>query len=191
MNAAEAGMPDLVLLDLRLPDMSGIEVIRELRKWTQVPIVVLSGVDAETQKVAALEAGADDYVTKPFGPEELAARVRAVLRRTGGGEPEEPLLRFDRLHVDLARKLVTIDGVRVELTKTEYGLLEQLARHPGKLLTHEWLLKHVWGPGYSTESNYLRVYVRQLRKKLGDEAAHPRLIATETGVGYRWLPEPS
>ena len=180
---------DLVILDLGLPGIDGQEVIERLRSWSDVPIIVLSVREAQEQKVAALDAGADDYVTKPFAIEELLARIRAV-RRRAASEVERSALRFGALTIDLARQAVTIDGELVHLTPTEYRLLETMATQPGKLLTHAWLLQKVWGPGYATESHYLRVFIRQLRQKLGDEAARPSFIITEPGLGYRWKPEP-
>jgi len=190
LDEAAREQPELLILDLGLPDMDGTEVIRELRGWSDVPVIVLSVREAQASKVAALDAGADDYVTKPFGLEELLARMRATARRAGSQEPRQAVLHFDSLVVDLARKLATVRGEPVHLTKTEWGLLEVMAENPGKLLTHRWLLQKVWGPHYGEESNYLRAYVRQLRQKLGDDAMSPRFIATEPGVGYRWLPEP-
>jgi two-component system KDP operon response regulator KdpE len=187
--AAETA-PDLVLLDLGLPDLDGTEVIERVRSFSDVPVIVLSVRDRQADKVAALDAGADDYVTKPFGVEELLARLRAALRRTQGEEPAVAVQDFGDLRIDLSRRLVTRDGERVHLTKTEYGLLEAMVTNPGKLLTHQWLLRKVWGVGYAQESHYLRVYVRALRKKLGDAAAAPELILTEPGVGYRWIAEP-
>ena len=181
---------DLVLLDLGLPGIEGHEVIRRLRAWSELPVIVVSVRDGQEEKVAALDAGADDFVTKPFGMKELLARMRAVRRRAVAEEGADSVLSFDELAIDLVKKLVTLDGERVHLTPTEYRLLECMATHPGKLLTHAWLLRQVWGPGYGTESNYLRLYVRQLRKKLGDTPAQPRWITTEPGVGYRWLPDP-
>jgi two-component system KDP operon response regulator KdpE len=154
-------------------------------------VIVLSVRDQQADKVAALDAGADDYVTKPFGMEELLARLRAQLRRAQAEEAEPVVLRFGELQVDLARRLVTLGGEPVHLTRTEYGLLEAFVRNPGKLLTHQWLLREVWGRGYGEESHYLRVYVRALRRKLGDHAAAPALILTEPGVGYRWIAERS
>jgi two-component system, OmpR family, KDP operon response regulator KdpE len=190
VSAAEV-QPDLVLLDLGLPDMDGTEVIRRIRGFSDVPVIVLSVRELMTDKVAALDAGADDYVTKPFGMEELLARARAALRRAGPDEPLQPTLRYGDLEIDLARRLVTSTAEPVHLTPTEYALLEALVTNPGKLLTHQWLLRRVWGQGYGTETTYLRTYIRTLRKKLGDDASAPALIVTEPGVGYRWIGEPS
>jgi two-component system KDP operon response regulator KdpE len=190
VGAAELS-PDLLLLDLGLPDMDGTEVISRIRTFSQVPVIVLSVREGQHDKVAALDAGADDYVTKPFAMEELLARARAALRRVQPEEATPPVLRYGGLEVDLARRLVTRDGESIHLTPTEYGLLESLVTNPGKLLTHQWLLRKVWGQGYGTETTYLRTYVRALRKKLGDDAAAPELIVTEPGVGYRWVGEPT
>lgn len=181
---------DCVLLDLGLPGIGGEEVIRRMRTWSETPVIVISVRDAQDQKVAALDAGADDYVTKPFGIQELLARMRAVHRRARVESLQAPVLRFDRLEIDLVRKLARLDGEGVHLTPTEYRLLEVMATNPGKLLTHRLLLQKVWGPGYGTESHYLRLFVKQLRRKLGDSPAHPRWITTEPGLGYRWIPEP-
>jgi len=189
--AAAEEQPDLVLLDLGLPDMDGTEVIRRIRGFSDVPVIVLSVREGQGDKVAALDAGADDYVTKPFGMEELLARTRAALRRAGPDEPAVPSLRYGSLEVDLARRLVTLGGEPLHLTPTEYSLLEALVANPGKLLTHQWLLRRVWGQGYGTETTYLRTYVRALRKKLEDDASSPALIVTEPGVGYRWIGEPT
>ena len=180
---------DLVLLDLGLPGIEGHEVIQRLRAWSELPVIVISVRDGQEEKVAALDAGADDFVTKPFGMKELLARMRAVRRRAASETPLDPVLRFDGLEIDLLKKLVKIDDEPIHLTPTEYRLLEQMATNPGKLLTHTWLLQKVWGPEYGTESNYLRLYVRQLRQKLGDTPSSPRWITTEPGLGYRWLPE--
>ena len=188
VRAAEIA-PDLLLLDLGLPDMDGTEVIRRIRAFSQVPVIVLSVREGQTDKVAALDAGADDYVTKPFAMEELLARARAALRRAQSEEPAPAVMDFGGLRVDLARRLVARDGEPVHLTPTEYGLLEALVTNPGKLLTHQWLLRKVWGQGYGTETTYLRTYIRALRKKLGDDAQAPALIITEPGVGYRWVGE--
>ena len=188
--AAEAA-PDLVFLDLGLPDLDGTQVIERVRSFSDVPVIVISVRDRQTDKVEALDAGADDYVMKPFAMEELLARLRAALRRMHAEEPAPAVLHFGDVVVDLGRRLVEVAGERVHLTKTEWALLEALVTNPGKLLTHQWLLRRVWGPGYAEESHYLRVYVRALRRKLGDEATAPKLILTEPGVGYRWLAEPS
>jgi two-component system, OmpR family, KDP operon response regulator KdpE len=180
---------DLVILDLGLPGIDGIEVLRRLRGWLDIPVIVLSVRESHAQKVAALDAGADDYVTKPFAIDELLARMRAVRRRTAG-EAAPPVLRFEDLDVDLARRAVRLRGDLVRLTPTEYRLLEAMATNAGKLLTHGWLLQKVWGPAYGTESHYVRVYVQQLRRKLEDDPSRPRFILTEPGLGYRWLAEP-
>jgi two-component system, OmpR family, KDP operon response regulator KdpE len=180
---------DVVLLDLGLPGIDGHEVIRQARAWRDVPIIVLTVRDSQEHKVAALDAGADDYVTKPFAIEELLARIRAVGRRASGETPRA-ILSFGELEIDLAREAVKLGGELLHLTPTEYRLLEAMATHPGKLLTHSWLLHQVWGPRYADESHYVRVYVRQLRRKLGDDPAAPRYIVTESGLGYRWKPEP-
>jgi two-component system KDP operon response regulator KdpE len=179
---------DLLLLDLGLPGIEGHEVIRRLRGWSDLPVIVLSVRDAQGEKVAALDAGADDYVIKPFGIGELLARMRAVHRRLGSEALGKPVLVFGDLQVDLTKKLVVLAGDSLHLTPTEYRLLEAMVTHPGKLLTHSWLLQKVWGPGYGSESNYLRLYVKQLRRKLGDRPSDPRWITTEPGLGYRWLP---
>jgi two-component system KDP operon response regulator KdpE len=180
---------DLIVLDLGLPGIGGHEVIRRVRAWSEVPIIVLSVRDGQGDKVAAFDAGADDYVTKPFGMPELLARMRAV-RRRAEGDRRPPVVRFGELVVDLGRQLVRIADVGIHLTPTEYRLLEAFATNPGKLLTHRWLLQRVWGPGYATENQYLRVFIRQLRGKLGDDPARPRFIVTEAGLGYRWKPDP-
>ena len=184
---AADGRPDVVILDLGLPDLDGLDVLRRLRVFSDVPVIVLTARDEQSEKVRSLDAGADDYVTKPFDTEELLARIRAALRRVPNAVAQPAVVRVDDLEIDLARRLVTRGDEPVHLTRTELTLLEQLVRHPGKLLTQEYLLREVWGPGYGTESNYLRVYVGQLRKKLGDDATRPRLILTEAGIGYRWI----
>jgi two-component system KDP operon response regulator KdpE len=181
---------DLVLLDLGLPGLDGHGVIERLRSWSDTPVIVLSVRDAQDEKVAALDAGADDYVTKPFATKELLARMGAVLRRASTDDPEPSTLRFDGLEIDRAKRLVRLRGEMVHLTPTEYRLLEAMASNPGKLMTHQLLLQKVWGPAYRSESNYLRLYVRQLRQKLADDPARPKWITTEPGLGYRWLPEP-
>jgi two-component system KDP operon response regulator KdpE len=191
LDVAAGTRIDLVLLDLELPGMDGVEVVGRLRGWTEVPVLVLSAHEELEERVRALDAGADDYVSKPFAMEELGARIRAVMRRTREGEDDGPLLRFGELEVDLAKQQVRLRGEQVRLTPTEYRLLEAMASNPGKLLTHSWLLSRVWGPGYGPESHhYLRVFVRQLRRKLGDNPAAPVWIGTEPGLGYRWTVEP-
>jgi two-component system KDP operon response regulator KdpE len=178
---------DLVVLDLGLPGIDGVEVIRRMRSWSSVPVIVLSVRDAQADKVAALDAGADDYVTKPFAMDELLARVRAVLRRTIPAEATPAVIRAGDLEVDLAARLVRRGGNQVHLTPTEFALLELMVTNPGKLLTHRWLLQKVWGTAYQQESQYLRVYVAGLRKKLEPDPTSPVLILTEPGVGYRWM----
>jgi two-component system KDP operon response regulator KdpE len=185
IDAAALRPPDAVVLDLRLPDGSGVDVCRRLREWTQVPIVVVSAVDEETEKIAALDAGADDYVTKPYAVGELLARLRAALRRAAGPAGDAPAVRFGDVEVDLALREVRRGGAVVHLTPHEYGLLAELARHPGRVLTHRALLGAVWGPVYAGETHYLRVYMANLRRKLEDDPARPRHLVTETGVGYR------
>jgi two-component system KDP operon response regulator KdpE len=183
LSVAAMRPPDAVILDLVLPDGSGIEVCRELRSWSSAPILVLSVVGDETEKVAALDAGADDYVQKPFGIDELLARLRALLRRaTPSGEP---VLAIGELAIDLEKRLVTVGGRRVQLTPNEFDLLRVLAQNEGKLMTHPAILREVWGPAYGSESHYLHVYVSQLRRKLEDDPARPRYLLTEAGAGYR------
>jgi two-component system KDP operon response regulator KdpE len=177
--------PDAVILDLGLPDMDGTQVIHGVRGWSATPIIVLSVWGAEHQKVAALDAGADDYVTKPFGMDELLARLRAAVRRAAPA-PDEPVVSTQDFTVDLAAKRVTKDGVDVRLTPTEWQLLEILVRNRGRLITQKQLLQDVWGPSYGSESNYLRVYVAQLRRKLEPEPSRPRYLLTEPGMGYRF-----
>jgi two-component system, OmpR family, KDP operon response regulator KdpE len=188
--------PDLVILDLGLPDLDGVEVIQGLRGWTKAPIIVLSGRADSVDKVEALDAGADDYVTKPFGVEELLARMRAAVRRTGAPE-DLPRIRLGSLVIDLAAKRVTRqagDGVTqaedIRLTPTEWHLLEVLLRNPGKLLSRNQLLTEVWGPGYADATGNLRLYMAQLRRKLEPDPARPRWLITEPGMGYRYQPSP-
>jgi two-component system KDP operon response regulator KdpE len=177
--------PDLVILDLGLPDMDGQEVIARLREWSDVPIIVLSVREREKDKVAALDAGADDYVSKPFGIDELMARIRAALRHRLQADVKEPVFRSGDVTVDLGKRVVAVDGREMRLTPKEYDLLRVLVTHAGKVMTHQQLLRAVWGPGYATEAQYLRVYVAQLRDKLEADPSQPRLIVTEPGVGYR------
>ncbi|MCU7820715.1 response regulator [Kitasatospora sp. DSM 101779] len=190
LAAAAARPPDVVVLDLGLPDMDGTEVIRGLRGWTRVPIIVLSARQASDEKVEALDAGADDYVTKPFGMDEFLARLRAAVRRaepvTAGGT--EAVLTTGSFTVDLAAKKVNRGGADVRLTPTEWHLLEVLARNAGRLVSQKQLLQEVWGPAYRTETNYLRVYMAQLRRKLEDDPSNPRHFVTEPGMGYRFEP---
>ncbi|MFD2763582.1 response regulator [Micromonospora eburnea] len=189
LRAAAGHPPDLVVLDLGLPDLDGVDVIRGLRGWTSVPIIVLSGRAGSEDKVSALDAGADDYVTKPFGVDELLARIRAVTRRLGGVAPGAPALRVGRHTVDLADRTVTRDdGTEVKLTPTQWAMLEKLLRNPGKLVSQRQLLHDVWGPEYHHETNYLRQYMAQLRRKLEDDPARPRHLITEPGMGYRYRP---
>ncbi|HEY1643773.1 MAG TPA: response regulator [Streptosporangiaceae bacterium] len=184
--------PDLVILDLGLPDLDGVEVIQGLRGWTDAPIIVLSGRADSSDKVEALDAGADDYVTKPFSMDELLARMRAVSRRQSG-DGDLPQVRLGDLVVDLAAKRVTRgpDSPDVRLTPTEWHLLEVLLRSPGKLLTQQQLLAEVWGPGYSDATGNLRLYMAQLRRKLEPDPARPRWLLTEPGMGYRFQPDPA
>ena len=179
--------PYLILLDLGLPDMDGFEVVRRLREWSQVPVLVLYARGQERDKINALDAGADDYVTKPFAMGELLARIRVALRHRSrvGEEGETTVLTVDELRIDLARRVVTVGDDEVRLTPIEFRLLACLARHAGRVLTHEQLLREVWGPGYRSQHHYVRVYVAQLRQKLEHDPARPRWIVTEPGVGYR------
>jgi two-component system KDP operon response regulator KdpE len=188
LRAASRHQPDLVVLDLGLPDMEGTDVIRGLRGWTTIPIIVLSGRADSGDKVDALDAGADDYITKPFGIDELLARIRAVTRRAQPAGEAQPAVTIGRYTVDLASRSITGDGPDVRLTPTEWQLLDHLVRHPGKLLSQRSLLHDVWGPQYLTESNYLRQYMARLRRKLETDPAHPRHLVTEPGMGYRFKP---
>jgi two-component system KDP operon response regulator KdpE len=184
LNAVALRPPDAIVLDLVLPDGSGVDVCSEIRGWGALPILVLSAVGDEREKVRALDAGADDYITKPFGSEELLARLRAVLRRSGDDE-SEPAVEVGGLVIDMAARRVTQSGVEVHLTPIEFDLLKTLARHRGKLVTHRQLLKEVWGPAYETETQYLRVHFAHLRAKIEPDPSHPRYIVTDPGVGYR------
>jgi two-component system KDP operon response regulator KdpE len=180
--------PDVVLLDLGLPEIDGIEVIRRLREWTQTPIIVLSVRDKENDKVEALDEGADDYLTKPFGSKELLARLRVTLRHLAQrdvGDDESMIFETGALRVDFGSRRVEVEGEPVSLTPTEYQLLSTLVRHAGKVLTHRFLLEEVWGPPYTGRNHYVRVYIARLRDKLEDDPANPSYIVTETGVGYR------
>jgi two-component system, OmpR family, KDP operon response regulator KdpE len=185
LRRAADRLPDLVVVDLGLPDIDGVEVVAGLRGWTTVPIIVLSVRDGEADKVAALDAGADDYVTKPFGMNELLARMRAAMRRTGPAD-EEPVVTTGTLEIDLVRKVVTREGAEVKLTPIEWHLVEVLVRNAGRLVSQRQLLQEVWGPEYGTESAYLRVHMAQVRKKLEPDPSRPRHFMTERGMGYRF-----
>ncbi|MER6976473.1 response regulator [Streptomyces carpinensis] len=189
LDLAASRHPDVVVLDLGLPDMDGVEVIRGLRGWTRVPILVLSARHSSDEKVEALDAGADDYVTKPFGMDELLARLRAAVRRAepvGTGEDDVTTVETEEFTVDLAAKKVNRGGKDVRLTPTEWHLLEVLVRNTGRLVSQKQLLQEVWGPSYGTETNYLRVYMAQLRRKLETDPSHPKHFVTEPGMGYRF-----
>ncbi|MCA0295350.1 MAG: response regulator [Actinobacteria bacterium] len=189
LRTAASSPPDLVIVDLGLPDLDGVDVIAGLRGWSRVPIIVLSARDSQAQKVRALDAGADDYVTKPFGMDELVARVRAALRRADVPDlASGAVVMTAAFTLDLAAKRATRDGAEVRLTPTEWHLVEALLRHPGTLVSGAQLLAEVWGPGYEKETNYLRVYFAQLRRKLEDEPSNPRHFITEPGLGYRFEP---
>jgi two-component system KDP operon response regulator KdpE len=185
LDQAALVRPDVVILDLGLPDMGGLDMLRRLREWSPVPVIVLSVRDADADKIALLDAGADDYLTKPFSMGELLARLRVAQRHTPPAA--ETTFRSGPLEVDLARRLVTVNGHPVKLTATEYALLRLLVQHAGKVLTHRQILREVWGPQYEEETPYLRVYVAQLRHKLEADPANPTLLITEPGVGYRLM----
>lgn len=193
LASAAAASPDAILLDMRLPDLDGIEVVRRLRTWSQVPVLLLSGVGTERARVAALDAGADDFVDKPFSMEELRARVEAALRRAngrgaGGGTGSAARVAGDGFEIDLAGRCLDVDGVTVRLTPTEWRLLEVLVANAGRLVTYRQVITEVWSPQHGDESrDSLRTHLRSLRSKLGDDAAAPRLVATDPGVGYRWV----
>ncbi len=180
---------DLVVLDIGLPDMDGHEVLRELRGWSQVPVIMLTVRAGEAEKVAALDAGANDYVTKPFGTQELMARVRVLLRQHAGSSEDTAMFDDGRLHIDLARREVRLDGDRLVLGRKEYALLALLLRNSGRVVTQPQILKELWGSTHTEDTHYVRVLVGKLRQKLGDDAAEPRWIATEPGVGLRFVPK--
>lgn len=190
VERAATEAPDIVVLDLGLPDMDGKAVIAAIREWSQVPILVLSVRDAETEKIAALDAGADDYVTKPFATGELLARLRALLRSRKPAMEERARLTFGDLVIDLAGHTVTNAGIDAKLTRKEFDVLALLAQHAGRLVTHKQLLTTVWGPAHSGDTHYLRIAIGHIREKLGEDAADPKLIVTEPGVGYRLVDEP-
>ena len=180
--------PELVVLDLGLPDGDGVDFIRDLRTWSEIPVIVLSARSAEGDKIAALDAGADDYLVKPFGTGELLARVRAQLRRSSHHGDDEPVLSFGDVTVDLARRVVQRGGQPLHLTPIEYRLLTHLIAHPDRVLTHRQLLKAVWGPAHADDIHYVRVYMGGLRKKIESDPSMPRHLLTETGIGYRFVP---
>jgi two-component system, OmpR family, KDP operon response regulator KdpE len=182
---------DLVIVDLGLPDMDGSGIVERLRSWSSVPIIVLSVRSSEAEKVRLLELGADDYVVKPFGMSELLARARAALRRQQGSIIGEPVVRIGPLAIDFARRTVTRDGSEVQLTVKEYKLLEILARHAGNVVTHQHLLRSIWGPAHTQDGHYLRIFIRKIRRKIEENPAQPKLLKTELGVGYRLLGEPT
>jgi two-component system, OmpR family, KDP operon response regulator KdpE len=188
LKAVAHQQPDVVVLDLGLPGIDGLQVIHGLRGWTQIPIIVLSVREREADKVAALDAGADDYVTKPFGINELLARLRAAVRRATPTDEQIPIVQTPDFRVDLAAKQVVRDGKEVRLTPTEWQLVELLVRNPGRLVSQRQLLAEVWGPKYREETNYLRVFIAQIRRKLEPDPAHPRYFITEPGMGYRYQP---
>ena len=185
MTLAASHSPELVLLDLGLPDGEGVDLVRRVREWSRVPIIVLSARADEADKVTALDAGADDYLTKPFSMNELLARLRVALRRASTSEAPESVIEVGSLRIDLARREVTRDGSEVHLTPIEYRILAYLTRNVGRMLTHQQILAEVWGPGRAQESHYVRVHMASLRRKIERDPARPRLIVTEPGVGYR------
>ncbi|MGE6530040.1 response regulator [Pseudomonas sp. NPDC077382] len=185
LASAALNKPDLVVLDLGLPDMDGQTVLRELREWSQVPVIVLSVRSSETEKVMALDGGANDYVTKPFGIQEFLARVRALLRQNQGASSGPAQAMSGPLCIDFAYRRVSVDGQEISLTRKEYAVLAELAQHTGRVVTQQQLLKDIWGPSHSGDTHYLRVVVGHLRRKLGDDPSAPRFIITEAGVGYR------
>jgi two-component system KDP operon response regulator KdpE len=191
LQQAAAHMPDIVLLDLGLPDIDGLDFTRSLREWSLIPILVLSARGHESQKVEALDAGADDYLTKPFGSEELLARIRVGLRHAARStqDPSTSIMTVGNLRVDMGKRLVFLDDAEVHLTPIEYKLLTVLMKHAGKVLTHKQLLDPVWGPGHAHQMQYLRVYMAQLRQKLEENPARPKYLLTEAGVGYRFKSE--
>jgi len=178
--------PDLIILDLGLPDIDGAQIICRLREWSQVPVIILSVRDQENDKIKALDAGADDYVTKPFSMGELLARMRVALRHAARVE-DEPVLVFDELKIDLAARQVTVEGREAKLTPTEYDILKNLALHAGRVLTHRQLLRNIWGVEYQEETHYLRVFIGQLRRKIEPDPTQPKYIITEPGIGYRLM----
>lgn len=190
LDSIALNSPDIVILDLGLPGIDGVDVIHQVREWSAVPIIVLSARDNERAKVVALDTGADDYLTKPFGMDELLARIRACLRHAAGQPVQEARLEFGDLRIDLAARVVTLKGQEVHLTPTEFDLLRELATNAGRVLTHQMLLSRVWGPASVDSTNYLRVYINQLRQKIEPGSGRPRYIVTEPGIGYRFRANP-
>ena len=186
LRLAAVHRPDVIILDLGLPDIDGLEIVTRLRDWSTVPVIVLSAREQENDKIVALDTGADDYLTKPFGMGELLARIRAALRHASGAG-NEPVLTFDDLTIDLSHRRVSVTGVEVKLTPIEYDIIKNLAVHAGKVLTHRLLLRTIWGPSYENDTHYIRVYIGQLRRKIEANPSRPRHIITEPGVGYRLL----
>jgi len=186
INRAAFFKPDLLIVDLGLPDIDGKEIVREIRQWSNAPIIILTARDQEQEKIDALDAGADDYITKPFSMGELMARIRVCLRRMATSE-SEPLLTCGGLTVDLIQRRVAVEGQEVKLTPTEYEIIKLLAQHAGRVLTHKQLLKAVWGNSYNDDTHYIRVYIGQLRRKIEIDSAQPKYIVTESGIGYRLM----
>jgi two-component system, OmpR family, KDP operon response regulator KdpE len=182
--------PDVILLDLGLPDLDGLDVLKILREWSSTPVIILSVRNTDAEKIASLDAGADDYLTKPFSVGELLARLR-VAQRHRQPTAETSIFQSGPLHIDLTRRLVTVNDQPIKLTPTEYALLRLLVQYAGRVVTHRQLLREVWGPAYETETHYLRVYVAQLRQKIEPDPTHPTLLLTEAGVGYRLMPDPA
>jgi two-component system KDP operon response regulator KdpE len=189
LRTAEEDRPDIALLDIMMPDISGLELMRKLRERSSIPIILLTAKGGETDKVRGLELGADDYIAKPFSPDELSARVRAVLRRAIGGSAGEHIVNANGIEVDLNRRLVHKNGELVSLTRTEWMLLQHMATYPGKVMLNTELLGKVWGPEYRDDLQYLRVWVSRLRKKLEDDPSHPTIIRTFQGIGYMFVPD--
>ena len=191
LRLCRASLPDLMVLDLGLPDMDGKDVIRSLREWTHLPVIILSARDQEAEKVAALDLGADDYLTKPFGTRELLARIKVTLRHaTRRDKPQDRIYAFKNLRIDLVRREVQVNGAAIHLTPTEYGLLSLLAQKSGQVVTQTELLREVWGKNAEENDHYLRIYVQRLRQKIGDDPLYPQYIFTEPGIGYRLHEEP-
>jgi two-component system KDP operon response regulator KdpE len=177
--------PDIILLDLNLPDMSGIDLLKKLREWYSAPVIVLTVRESEQDKIELLDFGADDYLTKPFNMGELLARIRAVIRRTKQ-EPDEPVFQYKGISIDFSKRIVTVNGAAVKFTPLEYELLKLFAKNPGKVLTQRQIMREIWGPGMESETNYLRVYIAAIRKKIESNPSRPKVLVTEPAVGYRF-----